>query len=84
MEREMLGNLFKYENNMLYKKRKGGKKWTCCNDLKPKDDDYIQVKVNDKKYYLNRLVYYFHHPDWDIYDNSRDIKIKRIIIKANQ
>ena len=25
-----------------------------------------------KLYYLNRLVYFFHNPEWDIHDSSRD------------
>ncbi len=73
MEKEMLGNLFKYENNMLYKIDKRTKKWICCNHLKPnKENGYIQVGVNCKLMRLNRLVYLFHHPEWDIYDISSE------------
>jgi len=74
----MLGNLFKYENDKLYKKNKRGKKWTCCNDLCIDRDGYIQVNVNNKMYKLHRLVYKFFHKDWDIdfepYKNQIDHK----------
>ena len=46
MEKEMFGVLFKYEDNMLFKKRKGGKKWTCCNELKPNNYGYIEINEN--------------------------------------
>ena len=69
MEKEMLGNLFKYEDNMLYKKHKYTKKWTCCNELKS-NNGYIKVHINDTKMLLHRLVYYFHNPNWNIHDIS--------------
>ena len=74
----MFGVLFKYEDNMLFKKRKGGKKWTCCNELKPNNYGYIEVKVNDKKMRIHRIVYLFHNPDWDIHDSCRDNSIDHI------
>jgi hypothetical protein len=73
----MLGHLFRYEDGMLYKKRKNGSEWTCCNDLKP-HNGYIHVKVNGKMLYLHRLVYHFHHPDWDIRDSCSDNSIDHI------
>ena len=81
MEKEMLGNLFKYENNMLYKRNYNFTKtikWTCINDLTPEENGYIRVGVNDRKMLLNRLVYFFHNPDWDIHDNSSDNEIDHI------
>jgi hypothetical protein len=77
MEREMLGNLFRYENDMLYKKRKNGSKWTCCKDLTPRDG-YINVKVNGKMMLVHRLVYHFHNPGWNIRDNCLDNSIDHI------
>jgi hypothetical protein len=74
----MLGNLFRYEDGLLYKKRKNGSKWTCCNDAKPSTTGYIHVKVNGKMMLLHRLVYHFHHPDWNIRDNCRDNSIDHI------
>ena len=75
MEREMLGRLFKYEDDMLFKKRKGGNKWTCCNELIPNTTGYIRIDINNKLMLLHRLVYLFHNPDWDIvfsHDNEID------------
>jgi len=74
----MLGNLFKYENNLFYKIDKRTNNWTCCNYLIPITAGYIQVRVNGKKMLLNRLVYFFHHPDWDIYDISSENLIDHI------
>ena len=78
MEREMLGNLFRYEDGMLFKKRKNGSGWTCCNDLKPHPLGYIDVGVNGKMMKLHRLVYHFHHLDWNIRDNCRDNSIDHV------
>ena len=78
MEREMLDNLFRYENDMLYKKRKNGSGWMCCNDLKPHNTGYIRVKVNEKPLKLHRLVYLFHNPTWNILDTCRDNSIDHI------
>ena len=78
MEREMLGNLFRYEDGMLFKKRKNGSGWTCCNDLKPHPLGYIDVGVNGKMMRIHRLVYLFHHPDWDIRDSCQDNSIDHV------
>lgn len=77
MEREMLGNLFRYEDDMLYKKWKVGSKWTCCDDLKPRGE-YMKLKMNGKTLYIHRLVYLFHNPEWNISDNNRDNSIDHI------
>jgi hypothetical protein len=74
--KQIFGNMFKYENDLFYKKNKRGKKWTCCNYLKPnKETGYIQVWVNGRPMLLNRLVYFFHNQDWDIYDISSENQI---------
>ena len=78
MEKEMLGNLFRYEDGVLYKKQKDGSKWTCCNDLKSHPTGYINVRVNGKMMKLHRLVYHFHHLDWNIRDNCRDNSIDHV------
>ena len=78
MEREMLGNLFRYENDMLYKRHKQTKQWRCCNDAKPSNDGYNRVRVNEQILKLHRLVYLFHNPDWDIRDSCRDNSIDHI------
>tara|TARA_R110000824_G_scaffold400259_1_gene607395 strand:- start:527 stop:1039 length:513 start_codon:yes stop_codon:yes gene_type:complete len=78
MEREMFGYLFKYENDMLFKKRKGGKKWTCCNDLKIHITGYIRIRVDDKVIGIHRLVYFFHNPSWNIHDICFDNSIDHI------
>ena len=74
----MFGNLFRYENDMLFKKRKGGNKWTCCNDLKPPNPGYIQVKVNGNMMRVHRLFYHFHNPEWNILDTCQDNSIDHI------
>ena len=78
MEREMLGNLFRYEEDTLFKKRKNNSQWTCYDDLKPHTSGYILVTVNGKTMKLHRLVYLFHNPEWDISDSSLDNSIDHI------
>lgn len=78
MEREMLGNMFRYENGKLYKKHKQHKKWCCYNDNKPDIKGYILVSLNGRKYRLHRLVYLFHNPDWDIHDISNTNEIDHL------
>lgn len=78
MEKEMLGNMFKYEDGKLYKKNMRNKKqivWICFNDLTPTKQGYIQGKVNGKFLKIHRLVYLFHNPAWNIYDSSQDNSI---------
>ena len=79
MEREMLGNLFRYEDDKLYRKRKNGSQWSCCNELKPDaNQGYIHVRMGGKNMLLHRLVYLFHNPAWDISDSSHDNCIDHI------
>ena|SRR5210317_1642251 len=76
MEKEMLGNMFKYENGKLYKKHKNSKtKWKCYANNKPDGQGYIKCKVNDKFYSLHRLVYLFYNPEWNIYDSCHSNSI---------
>jgi hypothetical protein len=76
MEKEMLGNMFKYEDGKLYKKHKQSEtKWKCLNDNKPVNNGYNLCKVNKKLYLLHRLVYLFYNPEWDIHDTSLDNSI---------
>jgi len=74
----MLGNLFKYENDMLFKINKKTKKWICCNHLTPNSKGYNEVRVNDRMMLLHRVVYLFHTPDWNIYDSCHDNSIDHI------
>ena len=75
MSKIILNNEFKYEDDKLYKIDKRSKKWSCCNDKKPIEKGYIQIKINGKFYYLHRLIYLYHNPDWDIHDISKDNEI---------
>jgi len=75
----MFGNMFKYEKNLFYKIDKRTKNWSCCNNLTPnKETGYMQVSVNRKTMLLHRLVYFFHHQDWDIFDISKENEIDHI------
>jgi len=74
----MLGNLFRYENDKLYKKRKIGSQWICYNDVKPGSNGYIRPWINGKSMLIHRLVYLFHNPEWNISDNCRDNSIDHI------
>ena len=74
----MLGNLFKYEDDMLFKKNKQTKKWCCCNKLKPNCKGYIPIGINGKPMRLHRIIYLFHNVDWNIYDISSDNEIDHI------
>ena len=75
MIKSILNNEFKYENDKLYKIHKQTKKWICYNDLKPLKIGYFTVGINKRHYYLHRLVYLFHNPDWNIHDISPDNEI---------
>jgi len=77
-EREMFGYRWRYEDDKLYRLGKNPKQWTCCNGLKPGNRGYIQLWVNGKLMLIHRLVYYLHHPEWDITDTSRDNSIDHI------
>ena len=74
----MLGNLFRYEDDKLYKKRKNGSQWSCCNDMKPETSGYIRICMGGKGMMLHRLVYLFHNPSWNIHDSCRDNSIDHI------
>ena len=74
MEKIIFENIFKYENNCLYKKNKQTKKWINCNELKP-NKGYTRVCVNNKFYRLHRLVYKYFNEDWNIDDYSRNNSI---------
>ena len=77
----MLGNLFRYEDDKLYKKWSRniqGGKWTCCNDLAPANHGYVMVRMNGKGVLLHRLVYLFYNPGWNIHDSCRDNSIDHI------
>ena len=71
----MLNNEFKYEDDKLYKIHKQTKKWICLSDNKPNGKGYIPIGINGKFYYLHRLIYLFHNPDWDIHDISPENEI---------
>ena len=75
MSKILLGHAFKYENDKLYKIDKRTKKLTCLNDNKPDARGYIRIGINGKHYYLHRLIYLYHNPDWDIYDISPENEI---------
>ena len=78
-EREMLGYKFKYEEGQLWKVNKRSRNWHCLNHVKPRKDGYIQIdlRIDGKRklFYLHRLVYLFHNPEWDIHDSSPDNQI---------
>jgi hypothetical protein len=38
-------------------------------------DGYLLILIGDKNYYVHRVIYKLYHPEWDIYDNSRENRI---------
>jgi len=66
MIKNILGSDFKYEDDKMYRLHKKTNKWSCCNDLKPNKDGYIQININKKLYVLHRLIYKYFNEDWDI------------------
>ena len=78
-ERKMLDNIWKYENNKLWKFGKQTKKWINLDDVKPNGSGYVQICLrvngNSKLYLLHRLVYFFHNPEWNIHDTCRNNSI---------
>tara|TARA_R110000803_G_scaffold179392_1_gene241790 strand:+ start:872 stop:1351 length:480 start_codon:yes stop_codon:yes gene_type:complete len=66
MIKNILGADFKYEEDKIYKLHSQSKtKWRCCNDLKP-NKGYIRININNKLYYLHRIIYKYFNEDWDI------------------
>ena len=39
---------------------------------------YLQTRINNKLFRFNRIIYYAHNPDWDIYDCSHNNQIDHI------
>ena len=80
MEKQMLGHIFKYENDCLFKRRmRGIGEWICYKDTKPdKGHGYIMISLNHKCYRLHRLIYKFHNDEWDIDDTCRNNYIDHI------
>jgi hypothetical protein len=78
MEKQFLDNIWKYENDNLWKMCKRSKKWINFDDNKP-NRGYINIKLRingkSKLYLLHRLVYFFHNQNWDIYDTCRNNSI---------
>jgi hypothetical protein len=79
MEKQFLDNLWKYENNKLWRLSKTNNKWRNFDNIKPNKSGYIQIGVTidgeQKKYLLHRLVYFFHNQEWNINDSCRDNSI---------
>jgi hypothetical protein len=68
-EKKFLDNVFKYEDDKLWKMNKQTKKWKNLDDIKPnKGYVHIGLTINGKRkfYLLHRLVYFFHNQEWDI------------------
>ena len=66
MIKNILGIDFKYEEDKMYRYIIRYKKWNCLNDLKSNKNGYIRIGINNKHYYLHRLIYKYHNEDWDI------------------
>jgi len=71
---------FKYEEDKMYKLHKQSNKWSCCNDLKPNTNGYIRININNKCYYLHRIIYKYFNENWDINDTSKNNQIDHINI----
>ena len=78
MIRNILGADFKYEDDKMYRKLKT--KWNCLSDNKVDKLGYIRLSINNKRYYLHRLIYKYHNEDWDITDISTKNQIDHINI----
>lgn len=62
MNKEILDNLFTYQDGCLYWKDKPNKKLpagTCAGS--PDKDGYILITINGKKYKAHRLIYIMHY-----------------------
>ena len=69
---------FKYCDDKLYRIHKQSKKWLCCNNSKPSNTGYIQIRIDGKSLLLHRLVYKFHNLDWDMTNTTRDNSIDHV------
>ena len=76
MSKIILNHEFKYEDDKLYKIHKQTKKWVCLsNNNKPDTRGYIRSNINGRRYYLHRLIYLYHNPEWNIHDISPENEI---------
>lgn len=66
---------FKYEEDKMYRYSTYYKKWSCCSDLTPKPNGYIQIMINKKNYQLHRIIFKYFNEDWDINDTSKNNQI---------
>ncbi len=83
MIKNILGSDFKYEDDKMYKLNKHTNKWSCCNDSKQNKFGYIHIRINEKRYYLHRLIYKYFNEDFDITDTSKNNQIDHININKS-
>jgi len=79
MECELEGRTLKYEDEKLFIWRENKTRNSYWFELKGRigNGGYRRVDIN-KKYYLHRIVYYIHNPDWNIHDNCINNSIDHI------
>jgi len=79
------GMKIKYEDGeiFMWREKRGNQKlknphWFELKGNVNKITGYKYVQINNKKYPHHRVVYYLHHPEWDIHDTCRDNSIDHI------
>ena len=78
MDFTLHGVKFKYEDGVMYRlwDKKGRNYWRP-KKLETDKDGYLKLSIynnkTSKNYFLHRIVYWVHHPNWDIYDKVKVI-----------
>jgi len=77
IEKEFYDTMFRICDGKVYRQSiTKSKRWKRIDNLKPDSHGYIQVNLRKngkkKKFKLHRIVYHLYHPEWDIYDTSKD------------
>ena len=83
---ELFGRRLKYEDEIIYlRKNHNGKEtkkeiWVAISFRPVKGYLSGVIKITGRRHYIlkHRLIYKFHHPDWDIEDSSTNNSIDHI------
>ena len=84
MEFELNDVKLKLDGNELYYwyDTNGGRKlknpYWILKKLSVNENGYYRTNIGGRKFLFNRIVYYAHNPEWDIWDSSDDNEIDHI------
>ncbi len=84
MEFELNGYKLKLDGNQLYYwfEYSGGHKlknpYWRLKKLTVNEKGYYQTGINGRRFWVHRIIYYAHNPEWDIWDSTPNNEIDHI------